>query len=204
VSDPLERLRALVEASFAPIAAGATPEGVLAQLLARLAACCDELLAASDRAPIPFDELKALADAFRDRSRTLPAEVSRAHFDWLRIDRRWYKLVPGPGGEWGPPPLPPGTLSVPLELVPRVYEAIAELRYALHRRRHPSVCDCAALVARGTAREPSSPELRRVGPGTDGYHVGDEFVCGCCGARWFRGITDDDRGSPFWEPAPGG
>lgn len=193
------RLRAAVEASFAPVPAGEAPEAALARVDAEIAACFAALLEAG--APAPFHELTALADDLRDRSRALPREVARAHHDWLRIVNGWYKLVVGADGRPRAPSLPAGAPSLPLALVPRVYERIRELRYALHRREHPSACDCAALVAGGLSREPASPELRRDGPSTDGYHSGDAFVCGACGAKWFRGVSADDHGGWFWEPA---
>lgn len=198
--DSLARLRALVDAAFAPVHGADAAAQRLARLDAELAACFAELLAADAHTPAPFAALTALADAARDRSRTLPPEVERAHFDWLRRRNHWYKPILGPDGTLRAPALPPGEMSVPLELVPRLYRAIGGLRYAIHRRRHPAPCDCAALVACGAAREPRSPDLRRVGPECDGYYLGDLYRCGSCGARWFRGVSDDDVGAIFWEP----
>jgi hypothetical protein len=57
----------------------------------------------------------------------LPDDVTRAHHDWLRRTRGWYKAVLGSDGRLHPPDLPPGEPSVPLELVPRVYQSIREL-----------------------------------------------------------------------------
>ena len=201
--DPLVALRALVDAAFAPAHGAEAAARLLARLEAELAAIFGALLAADADAPAPFDALRTIAEAFRDRSQTLAPEVQHAHFDWLRRRNHWYKPVFGPDGELRAPPLPPGRVSVPLELVPQVFRAIAELRYAIHRRRHPAPCDCAARVACVEAREPRSPDLRRLGPETDGFHLGDLYQCGSCGARWFRGISADDLGSPFWEPWQG-
>ncbi|MFO0579704.1 MAG: hypothetical protein U1A78_37495 [Polyangia bacterium] len=198
MTDPLARLRVLLDSASAAVPAGVTPEARVTALEAELHACFAGMLAA--KTPVSLAELQALADAFRDRCRTLPAEVERAHFDWLRLHKGWYKLVPGPDGRPRAPELPPGTPSAALTLTPQLYERIAELRYALHRRAHPAACDCAARIASGRFREPSSPDLRSLGQTTDGYYTGDEFLCGSCGARWFRGIGDDDRGSTFWEP----
>src|SRR5262249_10989228 len=88
-------------------------------------------------------------------------------------------------------------------LIEQFYAQLAELRYALHRREDPSACDCAALLESGQAREPRSPDLRPLGKTTDGYSLGEAFLCGSCGARWFRGIGDDDRGTRFWERCKG-
>lgn len=199
MSEPLTRLRALLERSFGAVPRETTPEAHVQRLCRELDACFAELL---DReAPVPFDELTALADGFRDRGRTLPASVERAHLDWLTRDKGWYKLVAGPDGRPRAPELPAGAPSAPLTLAPRLYERVAELRYELHRRAHPGPCDCAALVAGGRFREPRSPELRPLGPATDGSYFGDKFLCGACGARWFRGVGDDDRGTTFWEPS---
>jgi hypothetical protein len=197
--ETLSRLRSLIDASFLAVPAGVQTEVPIKGLSAELDACFASFLYGD--APVPFAELRALAEEFRDRSRTLPEEVQRGHFDWLRVRNGWYKPVLGPDGRPCAPELPPGTLSVPMLLVPRLYEQIAELRYALHLRAHPSACDCAALRECGRFREPRSPELRSVGPTTDGYYFGDEFLCGACGARWFRGIGDDDFGTLFWEPS---
>lgn len=199
MSDPLAGLRALLEQSFGAIPTETAPEAHVQRLCHELDACFAELLARET--PVPFAELTALADEFRDRGRTLPAGVARAHFDWLTREKGWYKLVAGPDGRPRAPELPAGAPSAPLTLAPRLYNRIAELRYELHRRAHPSPCDCAALVVSGRLREPRSPDLRPLGPATDGYHFGDKFLCGACGSRWFRGVGDGDLGTTFWEPS---
>lgn len=192
----LAPLRQLMEASFA---AGAEPEALLERLDSGLEDFFALLLSEYNRASAPWDDLITLADAFRDRSRLLPDDVSRAHFDWLRRTRGWYKAVLGPDGHSEAPELPPGTLSVPLELVPRVYRRIRELKYEMHRREKPADCDCLALIASGLDRQPQSPDLRALGATNDGYYFGDAFACGSCNRRWFRGVMDDDRGSLFWQ-----
>jgi hypothetical protein len=193
----LEPLRRVMYASFE--AGAEPPEALLDRLDGELAKCFATLLARYDRASAPWAELAVLADAFRDRTRLLPDKVSRAHFDWLRRTRGWYKAILAPDGRLQPPELPVGTLSVPLELVPHVYRSIHELRYAMHRRELPALCDCQALIAAGIEREPKSPELRALGESNDGYYFGDAFECGCCKTRWFRGVMDDDSGSLFWQ-----
>lgn len=203
MSDPLDPLRALVDAACSPVA-GEAPEVTLARLEVELAACFAALLTAYLPTEPPTPQLLAIAEAFRDRSRALPQAVARAHFERLAADNHWYKPVPGPDGRLQRPPgLPAGTLNVALALVPRVFDAIRELRYAHHRRRRPAACDCAALIAGGIGRRPESPDLRRLGPHCDGYYLGDELRCGACGTRWFCGVRDDDIGSSFWEPITG-
>lgn len=197
--DPLARLRALLELSFGAVPREITPETHVQRLCQELDACFAELLAREG--PVPFDDLVAVADEFRDRGRTLPSSVNREHSDWLTREKGWYKLVAGPDGRPRAPELPAGAPSAPLTLAPRLYDRVAELRYELHRRAHPGSCDCAALVAGGRFREPSSPDLHPLGPATDGFYFGDKFLCGACGARWFRGVGADDFGTTFWEPS---
>lgn len=199
-SDPPGRLRALVEVAFAP-SPDEAPEATLARLEVELAACFAALLATYRTGEPPISMLTAIAEAMRDRSRTLPPEVERAHLDWLALKNRWYKPVLGPDGSLQRPPgLPEGRLCVALALVPLVFAAIRELQYAHHRGRHAASCDCAALIAGAIDRRPASPDLRRVGPHCDGYYTGDELRCGACGTRWFCGVRDDSLGSTFWEP----
>ena len=97
--------------------------------------------------------------------------------------------------------LPAGVLNVPLAIVPVLYGSLRELRYGLHRRAHPSPCDCAALVATKIHRRPQSPALVPTGPTTDGYYDGEGFTCSACGQRWFEGVDDGSAYSTFWEPA---
>lgn len=177
---------------------GTTPEAHLERLADELDACFAGFLALP--APPDLAALDALALAFRERSRSLPPATETAHVDWLRRKSGWYKLVLGPDGRARAPALPPGTPSAPLALVPRLFDQICELRYALYRRDHPSPCDCAAQRACARFREPRSPALRPLGRSSDGYYLGDAFECGSCGARWFRGIGDDDHGTLFWQP----
>lgn len=151
------------------------------------------MLAEHDAASAPWDELQGLADSFRDRSRALPESVARAHFDWWRTATGSYKWQSGAE-------LPRGVVSVPLALVPRVYEHVRDLRYAMHRREHPAACDCAALVASGIRRRPASAELEAVGDTSDGYYFGTEYVCRECESRWFCGEMDDDSNGVFWDP----
>jgi hypothetical protein len=180
-----------VEGSFA--LGGEAPEAALARFEAELGACFARLLAEHDAASAPWDELGALADAFRDRSRELPESDARAHFDWWRRTTGSYKWQ-------SDAELPNGVLSVPLALVPRLYARILELRYAMHRREHPAACDCAALIASGIRREPDSPQLESLGETSDGYHFGTEYRCRACESRWFCGEMDDDSNGVFWEP----
>lgn len=80
--DPLARLRALVDAAFTPVHGADAAAQLLARLEAELDACFADLLAADEPTPAPFEALTALADALRDRSRTLPPEVERGSAFW--------------------------------------------------------------------------------------------------------------------------
>ena len=189
---PIDRLRAILGSAFTPVREGETPE-------ARLAACEAEMvreLASCGAAELV--ELDALSAEIRERARTLPADVHARHAEWLRVHHRMYKAVRGPNGELRMPDIPAGVLSVPLELTQRFVEGLVQLRYALHRREHPSPCDCAALTDLAIHREPDSPALVSTGATTDGYHTGEGFTCESCGAQWFRGIGDGSVAWTFW------
>jgi hypothetical protein len=132
--DPTDRLRALLQEAFAAPATAEPPKDRLERLERDLEAAFAELLSSHDSATTPFVELRAMARAASARSRTAPDDIVREHFAWLRKERGWYKPVRGPDGRLSPPELPDGVLSVPLAVVPRVFERIRELVYQLHRR----------------------------------------------------------------------
>lgn len=194
----LAELRAIVRAAFEAPPAELTAEAHAQQLVARLGGLFSAL---GGDASVPFAELEAIRDELRQRGEEVSEEARQAHFDWLRRTRGWFKLVRGPDGRPRAPDLPRGVPAAPLLLHEHLCAALCELHYAIYRRDHPAACDCAALIAGGLSRRPGSPDLRRVGPSSDGYYFGDLHVCGLCGARWFHGIRDDDVGSRFWEPA---
>lgn len=195
---PIEQLRVILDDAFAPLRDGETPE---ARLAAHDAAMQLELAAVSGCGAAELAELDALSLEIRERAKALPADVHARHGEWLRVEHRMYKAVRGPNGELRMPDIPKGVLSVPLELIQRFIAGLVELRYALHRREHPSACDCAALTDLSIRREPRSPALVSTGATTDGYHDGEGFTCESCGAQWFRGIGDGSIAWTFWERA---
>lgn len=157
----LARLRAIIDDAFIATANGETPEVKLARCKSAMAGEFARILSEEQPETIRdrLGELSALADECRDRSRTLPEDEQRQHFEWLRRDRGWYKVMIGDDGRPRAPDLPHGTLSVPLEFVPALYKAISALRYGLHRLEHPFPCNCAAIHASGLERKPQCPEL---------------------------------------------
>ncbi len=195
---PIDRLRVILDSSFAPIRENETPE-------ARLAACEAEMvaeLAALRGCGAPeLAELGALSAEVRERAKALPADVHARHGEWLRIHRGHYKKVRGPNGERRMPDLPRGVLCVPLELIQRFVPGVVQLKYELHRREHPSPCDCATITELSLRRAPTSPALVSTGATTDGFHDGEGFTCESCGAQWFHGIGDGDVAWTFWERA---
>jgi hypothetical protein len=196
----LTRLRVIIDDAFAAAPDGEPPESKLSRCKTALAGEFARLLAEEKPETLHarLGELSALADECRDRSRAIPDDEQRQHFDWLRRDRGWFKPVIGENGKLRAPELPAGALSVPLEIVPVLYASITALRYELHRRENPAPCDCAAVQASGLKRKPQCPELIATGPASDGYHTGDGFRCSSCGTRWLEAATEDSRGTPFW------
>lgn len=194
----LAELRAIVRAACEGCPPEGTAETHVEGLVARLAALFSAL--ARD-ASVPFAELEEVRAALAGLCEGVSREARWAHFDWMRRARGWYKLVVDAEGRPRAPELPKGSPSALLLLHERLCAELCELRYAIHRRDHPAACDCDALIALGLSRRPCSPDLRHVGPSSDGYYFGDLHVCGLCGARWFHGISDDDVGSRFWERA---
>jgi hypothetical protein len=193
---PIDRLRAILGAAFEPMREGETPE---ARLVVGEAEMLRELAALSGCGAAEVAELFALSGEVRERAKALPADVHARHSEWLRVHHRMYKAVFGPNGELRMPDIPAGVLCVPLELIQRFIRRIVELEYELHRREHPSACDCAALTELSIHRKPTSPALVSTGATTDGYHDGEGFTCESCGAQWFHGIGDGSVAWTFWE-----
>lgn len=193
---PIDRLRAILESSFAPIGADETPEAMFQALEAELK---HEFAALSGCGATEIAELESLSAEIGDRVEALPDDVHARHWEWLRVDRHMYKLVIGPDGKWGMPDIPLGVMSVPSELHPSFVGGLTRLRYALHRREHPSPCDCATLEALSIPGKPDSPTLVSTGARTDGYYDGEGFTCESCGAQWFEGICDGTQWGTFWE-----
>ncbi len=128
---------------------------------------------------------------WRSRIEELPDEERRIGFEWSRVKNRWFKIRLGE-----PPPPLPDRRSAAHEAMAWLLELKEELRYESELLGRTHACDCDAASASGRA---PSATLERVGPWTDGYHQGNEYRCGECGAHWASGIRDDSAGSGFWE-----
>ena len=63
-------------------------------------------------------------------------------------------------------------------------------------------CNCQKQLANGPPfKKPQSASLRNLGSDSDGYYVGNMFLCNVCGRHWFRGESHtESEFTYFWEP----
>lgn len=171
---------------------GGAPDASVVALERRFSALHERWIAAArSGADIPLAAIRGEYARIRVCYDAMPEAEATVRWEQLRAVNGWFKVRPGQE-----PPKTSGLRSAVGEAHDWVVRIREDLTYEVAYRERTHACDCGAAAA--VNRRPTA-ELVRIGPWSDGYYMGDEMRCPVCNTRWFRGISDDDRGGWFYE-----
>jgi hypothetical protein len=142
---------------------------------------------------VPFEELKLVKLQLQNNVDNCSPEIQHEHLQW--------KISYGWGKKFGVDLkiLPPGKCYPAIELLSQLNNQMRKLEYCILVASSPKSCDCQVRVSLNLPPELDGVNLIFISEGNNGYYFGTILKCKECGIEWFKGMSDDDFGTLFWE-----